>query len=199
MRIIYLSFNRRISPKDSLDFYPTPPWAVQVLLYYEKFKGNILEPACGIGNISEILKKNRYNVFSNDIIDRGYGDLHQDFLTINEVFDNIVTNPPYNKANEFVIHALKCSKNKVAMLLRLSFLEGSNRYSNIYTKTPPTYVYVFSKRVTFMPETIKGNSGSGPTAYAWFIWDKHSKSKCSKIKWIEPHIIDEYRLKIKEF
>ena len=56
---------------------------------------------------------------------------------------------------------------------------------------PPTRIYVFSKRVTFMPETIKGNSGSGPTAYAWFIWDKNKKRKAPEIRWIEPSIIDE--------
>ncbi|MBR2922920.1 MAG: hypothetical protein IKC10_06350 [Alphaproteobacteria bacterium] len=190
-----MSFNRRISSKDSYDFFPTPSWATQVLLHYEKFKGNIFEPACGTGNISEVLKKNKYKVFSNDIVDRGYGDWHQDFLQTDMMFDNIITNPPYNKANEFVLHALDHSQNKVAMLLRLSFLEGATRYSDIYIKTPPTYVYIFSKRVTFMPETIKGNSGSGPTAYAWFVWNKHIKSKSTKIKWIEPNVIDECKKK----
>lgn len=71
MKGVKLSFNRRISPKDSDDFFPTPPWAVQVLLHYEKFKGDIFEPACGTGNISEVLIKNKYKVLSNDLIDRG--------------------------------------------------------------------------------------------------------------------------------
>ena len=111
-----LSFNRRISPKDSDDFFPTPPWAVQVLLHYEKFKGDIFEPACGTGNISEVLIKNKHKVLSNDLIDRGYGDLHKNYLDLKFCVDNVVTNPPYNKANLFVLHALKFSKNKVAII-----------------------------------------------------------------------------------
>ena len=193
MKVVSLSFNRRISPKDSTDFFPTPLWAVRVLLYYERFEGDIFEPACGTGNISDVLKENNYSVISNDLINRGYGETHQDYLTLNEVFDNIVTNPPYNKANQFVLHALKFSRRKVAMLLRLSFLEGAARYSDIYMNMPPSRIYVFSKRVTFMPETIKGNSGSGPTAYAWFIWDKSKKTRKSEIKWIEPQIIDRFK------
>ena len=161
------------------------------MLVYEKFQGEIFEPACGTGNISEVLLKNHYKVLSNDIVDRGYGDKHEDFLKTNFNVANIVTNPPYNRANEFVLHALKFTRNKVAMLLRLSFLEGAQRYNDIYLKSPPAKVYVFSKRVTFMPESIKGNSGSGPTAYAWFVWDKTRKVKTPEVRWIEPDIIDK--------
>ena len=35
---------------------------------------NILEPCCGIGSISKILKENGYSVYSSDLIDRGYGE-----------------------------------------------------------------------------------------------------------------------------
>ena len=42
-----------------------------------------------------------------------------------------------------------------------------------------------------MPEAIKGNSGSGPTAYAWFVWDKTRKIKTPEVRWIEPDIIDK--------
>ena len=83
MKGVKLSFNRRISSKDSDDFFPTPHWAVQALLVYEKFQGEIFEPACGTGNISEVLLKNHYKVLSNDIVDRGYGDKHEDFLKTN--------------------------------------------------------------------------------------------------------------------
>ena len=54
------------------DFYPTPKWATEQLLKYEKFDGDIWEPACGDGAISEVLKEHGYTVTSSDIIDRGY-------------------------------------------------------------------------------------------------------------------------------
>ena len=46
------------------DFYPTPPYATNALLDREKFIGNIWECACGNGDMSEVLIKNGYNVYS---------------------------------------------------------------------------------------------------------------------------------------
>lgn len=188
-----MSFNVRKNSKASLDFYPTPPWAVDALLKYETFTGDILEPACGTGNISEKLKAAGFNVISSDIHDYGYGTPNVDFFSINTPVDNLITNAPYNQADQFVLHALKITKKKIALLLRLAFLEGARRYENIYSKTPPTSVLVFTKRLTFNPESIKGNSGSGYVTYAWFIWDRARSETPPIIRWISPDVIDEYR------
>ena len=56
------------------DFYATPPESTIALLEREVFEGNILEPCCGQGHISEVLKDNGYSVISNDLVDRGYGE-----------------------------------------------------------------------------------------------------------------------------
>lgn len=49
---------------------------------------------------------------------------------------------------EFVLHALKITQEgaKIAMLLRLQFLEGSKRYLKLFETDPPKYVYLFVKR-----------------------------------------------------
>ena len=62
------------------DYYATDPKAVEKLLEVETFNKNIWENACGEGNISKVLKQNNYNVYSTDLIDRGYQDKLVDFL-----------------------------------------------------------------------------------------------------------------------
>jgi len=87
---------------DLSDFYETPSWATQELLRFEKFEGGILEPACGLGAISRELEAKGYEVRSQDLEDRGYGTGNIDFLKQGDSADNIVTNPPFSKALEFV-------------------------------------------------------------------------------------------------
>lgn len=124
------------------DFYATSPEATQWLMRLECFNGPILEPSCGTGHISEVLKEHGYDVTSRDIIDRGYGEGGCDFLSPDNTEWNgdIVTNPPYRFASQFVEKALQIipEGHKVAMLLKLTFLEGQNRRA-LFTKYPPPY------------------------------------------------------------
>ncbi len=91
------------------------------------FRGDIYEPCCGQGHISKVLIKNGYNVFSSDLVDRGYGTPRIDFLMETQKHDNIITNPPFKNALEFAEKAVELSRYKVALLLKLSFLEGVAR------------------------------------------------------------------------
>ena len=88
--------------------------------------------------MSEVLKKAGYDVVSRDIVDRGYGEV-ADFLAIdNLAWDgNIVTNPPYKYAQQFVEKALNIipEGKKVAMFLKLTFLEGKAR-RNLFRSAP---------------------------------------------------------------
>ena len=108
--LAYVGHNER-GDREKDDFYPTPPEATQSLLDRQKFDGNIWECACGDGAMSELLIKSGYNVYSSDLIDRGYGETGIDFLQSTRQVDNIVTNPPFNLATEFTIHGLN-SVNK---------------------------------------------------------------------------------------
>ncbi len=87
------------------DFYATPPEATRALLSVETFKGLIWEPACGDGAISRVLQE-RYPVVSTDLVDRGFGPSGQDFLMQTRVVDNIITNPPFKLATEFIRKSL---------------------------------------------------------------------------------------------
>lgn len=112
------------------------------MLELEQFSNDIWEPACGEGHMSKVLEEHGYNVFSSDKVDRGYGEV-LDFLTYTPNGGNtkdIVTNPPYKYAKEFVEHALDISSNgtKVAMFLKIQFLEGQARrklYNTLSSKS----------------------------------------------------------------
>ena len=119
---------------------------------------------------------------SSDLFDRGYGEVGVDFLKADHLADNIVTNPPYNSAEAFVSAGLVQARRKVALLLRLAFVEGSKRQKTIFSQTPPTRIWVFSERITFYPAGAV-QKGSGTTAYAWFIWDKQDINK-TEMKWL---------------
>jgi hypothetical protein len=150
------------------DFYPTPRYVTKALLKKEKFIGSILEPACGDGAICKVLWDKKLPI--DDCFDtnpRGYGS-QGDFLTYTGPCNNIITNPPYKLAEQFLLHAKKVTQRKIAFLLKTVFLEGKSRY-NIFqdTKFPLKCIYQFSKRINF-----DQTKTSGMLAFAWFVWDR---------------------------
>jgi hypothetical protein len=174
---------KRFADLEGPDFFPTPAWATHALADNEKFSGHIWECACGNGAMSDVLKSYNSRVDSSDLYDRGYGKSGEDFLQASTKTDNIVTNPPYNAAEGFVRNGLALANKKFALLLRLAFLEGANRANTIFADHPPTRVWIFSERITFYPAG-KTATGSGTTAYAWFVWDKEATG--SQLKWLKP-------------
>ncbi len=175
---------KRFADLDGPDYFPTPAWATYALIDNEDFKGDIWESACGNGAMSDVLEKTGAQVRSSDLYDRGYGEAGIDFLNADTRVKNIVTNPPYNAAEGFLRSGLSLAENKFALLLRLAFLEGSNRQRTIFSVSPPSRVWVFSERITFYPANAE-RKGSGTTAYAWFVWDKNSLGG-TELKWFKP-------------
>lgn len=173
---------KRLADINGPDFYPTPTWAVRALVDNEKFEGDIWECACGDGEMSAVLQTTGNDVYSSDLYNRGYGDSGLDFLKSSRTADNIITNPPFNSAEDFVLQAEKLARKKYAFLLRLAFLEGGSRQKRIFNITPPSRVWVFSERITFYPRDAE-IKGSGTTAYAWFVWDK-SHTGQTELKWL---------------
>lgn len=161
--------------RHDLDYYATEPAATEWLCQLEKFDGPILEPSCGEGHISEVLKKQGYEVVSRDLADRGYGESGRDFLCpeIEHWNGDIITNPPYAFAQEFVERALAMvtEGRKVAMFLKLTFLEGKRR-KEMYLNTPPRRIWVSSSRLNCAMNGDFQNFSGSAMAYAWFVWEK---------------------------
>ena len=184
--------NHTESERADLDYYATEPKAVELLLQQEDFSQFIWEPACGEGHISEVLLQNGFDVLSTDIVNRGYKGQRTeiDFLKANLFSDlsgncmDIITNPTYSQAKEFIQKALDISTpgTKIAMFLKLTFLEGQAR-RKLFEENPPKIVYVFSKRVKCAKNGNFENISSSAVAYAWFIWVKGFKGE-PVIRWI---------------
>lgn len=176
------------------DFYPTPHYVTEALLKNETFEGLCWEPACGEGDISKVLiEKGGLEVYSSDLLDYGYGAAGIDFTIENNLFtgghrrvQNVITNPPFNIALDFVYMAKRVADHKICLLLKTTFLEGVERKTMWKDKAFPfKCMYQFSRRVSFGSEKVKSNkqSSGGMMSFAWFVWDKKYEGK-PYIEWI---------------
>ena len=111
-----------------------------------------------------------------------------DFLQCEESFyGDIITNPPYKFAKEFVEHALTLipEGNKVFMFLKLQFLEGKAR-RKLFDKGELKTLYVSSSRILCAKngnfDEMKEGGGSA-VAYGWYEFEKGYKGQTT-IKWI---------------
>ena len=183
------------------DYYATEPKAADLICEVENFDGLIWENACGEGHLSKRLIELGKEVISTDLIDRGYGKGNVDFFKCKETLaPNIVTNPPYKYAKEWVEHSMELLpvEGKLALFLSIQFLESEDR-RELFNKYPPKTVYVCTNRILcgingdFRARDKKGNvlykkdgtpkRMSSAKCYAWFVWVKGYKG-CPQIKWI---------------
>ena len=170
--------------REEHDYYATEPRAADDILSKEDFS-NIWECACGEGHLSKRFIERGKNVYSSDIIDRGYGDV-KDFLSIeNQQWNgDIITNPPFKYAKDFVEKALYIipEGNKVAMFLKIQFLESQKR-KELFRKYPPKTIYVYSNRINTVRNGDFENFKSSTMLFSWFVWVKGYKGE-TIIKWI---------------
>ena len=184
-----------LEARENNDFYATSPLALRCLFRFFRDKDfklskNCLEPACGKGHLSELLKKRYENVVSTDLIDRGYGVGGVDFLkstsftengitlTVSNDFD-IISNPPFKCSTDFINHALDIMQpgRICAMFMKLAFLEGINRYNDLFKRRPPKCFLVLPSRIgcckdgEFRNVDKYGDPIAGSAiAFAWYIW-----------------------------
>lgn len=168
----------RTEAPDALDFFPTPPWAAraggELIQALDPGPWTCWEPACGQGHMAHgLVDYFAAGVFASDIYPYGYGQV-LDFLDPEASapaaqFDWIVTNPPFNAAANFVRAAWPRARRGIAMLCRLSWLEGADRYQLLHGDCPLSVLAPFAERVP-MAKGIWDPKGSTATAYAWFVW-----------------------------
>lgn len=182
------------SKREENDFYATNPETLKLFLYEfwkdNSFEGDILEPACGQGHISETLKEMlpNFNIISTDLIDRGYGQGGVNFLThdYKRTFNTVITNPPFSLAKEFIEKGLEIADKYVIMLCKIQLLEGLKR-KDMFLNTPLKYVYVHTTRQATWkegkPTDSKGKKWATTMCLAWFVWDKEYEGE-PVIRWI---------------
>lgn len=188
---------QRHEAHDSLDDFPTPPWAVRALIEhvikpirpaYQFDRQVCWEPACNRGYMAKPLTEYFKGVYCTDIHDFGWDGQSavRDFLIPmkgDPRCDWVISNPPFRLAAQFINRALDVSSGAVAMLVRTSFLESVERYEKLFKDTPPAIVAQFVERVPM----VKGRhdpSASTATSYAWLVWCWGVEP--TKFVWIPP-------------
>ena len=193
---------QRVEAADSLDFFPTPPWATRALVEHvlvptrwPKFvlsAARCWEPACGQGDMLRPLRETFGEVFGSDIKEyAGEQAARCDFLIpwdcppASASFQWVITNPPFRLAAQFIERGLDVAADGVAMLVRQAFLEGEERYLSLWSVHPPAIVAPFAERVPMFRGRLDPE-GSTATAYCWLVWDKRLRRPRPEVCWIPP-------------
>jgi hypothetical protein len=181
---------QRFEAKDSLDDFPTPPWATRALLEHVIVSKNFphhsaWEPACGEGHMAKVLKEYFGQLDASDIFPYGYGEV-MDFLAPHAVRDTdwIITNPPFRLAERFALKALSLANTGVALLVRTVFIESVGRHERLFSRFKPAFVAQFTERVAMVKGRLDPKASTA-TGYAWVVWLKCPTSKTQLI-WIPP-------------
>lgn len=191
---------QRHEAHDSLEDFPTQPWATRALLdhvlvpRYGGMKGQtVWEPACNRGHMADPLGEYFYAVWASDIHDYGFeGAFQHDFLfpVIPHVIrwggqqpDWIITNPPFRLAEQFIARAREVAGIGCAFIVRSSFLEGVGRYRDLFSKHPPAIIAQFTERVPMVKGRLTA-TGSTATAYSWLVWNTDGGQ--TEFTWIPP-------------
>lgn len=188
---------QRREPPDSLDNFPTPPWATRALCRWlvarelPGIRASCWEAACGAGDMVRPLGELFETVLASDVHDYGWGHPVKDFLFPLPMPqsgrpDWIITNPPFRLAAEFATTALQRARDGIALLVRTAFLEGGERYRTLFSQQRPNHVLQFCERVPMFKGRLDPK-GSTATAYCWLVWDKTWwPTETTVLDWIPP-------------
>lgn len=184
--------SQRVEAHDSLDHFPTPPWATRALCEWLTARRehlpslSVWEPACAEGHMSRTLAEYFKDVASSDVHDYGFGEI-ADFLfqpdSAHNPPDWIITNPPFRLGEQFASKARRLARFGAAMLVRTAFLESADRYWALFHETPPSCILQFVERVPMFKGRLDRN-GSTATAYCWLVWRKGEAK--TRFHWIAP-------------
>lgn len=199
---------RRHAAPDSLDYFPTPPFATRALCEFLQSElvrplgeMSCWEPACGELHMVRPLGEYFRQVRASDV--HRYCDGHDliDFALTGATeppVDLIISNPPFKLAERFIDIGLKVARVAVAMLVRSAFLEGKDRFSNLYSRNPPSFVLQFVERVAMLEGRLvragdvdpfaekEGTKVSSATAYCWLVWVVGDRAHDTRLRWIPP-------------
>lgn len=201
---------QRHTAPDELDYFPTPPFATRALCeFLEQQLGelgglDVWEPAAGERHMTRPLGEYFRHVRASDVFP--YDDELEllDFATVGQFepdVDGVATNPPFNLGAEFIETALGISRRFVAMLVRVAFAEGGERYERLFRDRAPTFELVFVERVVMLKGRLvrkgaidhgadeAGKRASTATAYCWMIWlrdDDGQWNHDTRKRWIPP-------------
>lgn len=181
---------QRFEARNSLDDFPTPPWATRALMTHilnddEIRRDSCWEPACGRGFMAKPLNEYFRYVYASDVHDYGYGQ-EEDFTTSSRLdFDWVITNPPFRLGEQFALRGIESAKQGVALLTRTTFIESVGRFERLFQKHRPYVVAQFVERVPMVKGRLD-RKASTATGYAWIVWRNDLQVSETKMRWIPP-------------
>lgn len=203
---------QRREAKDSLDDFPTQPWATRAVCewlqrevgYLELY--DVREPAANRGYMARVLLEYFGAVEASDVFDYGVGYAVDDYLFPgrNQKTHWTITNPPFRLAPQFIEKARATSQMGVGMFVRSAFLEGQERYETLFAIDPPHVILQFAERVVLhrnkvvdpnvAVEKLNKKTGaiekkkpSSATAYSWLLWlGPERRNRRPEFGWISP-------------
>lgn len=136
-------------------------------------------------------------IITNDIREDSPASFKKDFLNNqftfqDNEFDIVITNPPFNIAQDIINRALEVCKEwgYVIMLLRLNYFWSKERVP-FWKKNIPIRTYVHSKRMNFITEEEQEKRKKEWLKRLW--WDSIEYMHCVWKKWENP---SETKLKL---
>lgn len=149
------------------DLYETPAWVTELLLPHLPSRLRVWEPACGSGKMVAALSAGSHYVEGTDLSIGGRDFLLESSAPMPGDCNAIITNPPYELAQQFIEHALPMAPI-VAMLLRTDFDHAITR-QHLFGRCPSfAKKIVLTKRIKWFEDS----TGSPSFNHAWFIWNR---------------------------
>jgi len=181
---------QRHEPHDSLDYFPTPPWATRAIAERLPLAGYLAwDPCCGEGDMVRPLYEYALAVAGSDVHDYGKGFIVHDFLMPYEPdgiagSEWIFMNPPFRLGIEMVRRALEIATHGVAVFARTGFLESAERYE-LYRERPPALIAQFVERVNIRKGMLDPDVDTA-TSYCWIVWTQAEAKAETRFHWIAP-------------
>lgn len=186
---------RRSEPHDSLDDFPTPPWATRALCEWLISQNEDIasftcrEPTANRGHMVRPLAEYFAHVEASDVHDYGVGYLVLDYLwgPLPGRVHFTITNPPFRLAEQFIARMAATSEFGFAVLVRSAFLEGIGRHQRLFSVNPPSDILQFTERAV-MHRGRLAPEGSTATAYCWLVWLNGASANLgnTKFDWLPP-------------
>lgn len=182
------------------DQYPTPLKPVHAMCNEvrktidKRHNLTVLDPCAGDG-VWGLTWKNMYGVkklYGIDIDDSL--EMPRDFdgwqtanfmeaKMANHKFDLIISNPPFNQAEEFLYRSFEVLNDfgTIAFLLPLAFMSSIGRYERIFDvmEIRPYHIVVSSRRIDFTGQ------GNPHLDVAMFIWTANNWMKYTTMSWVD--------------
>ncbi|NVJ90854.1 MAG: hypothetical protein HWE34_04310 [Methylocystaceae bacterium] len=188
--VLHHDFKSLEEQAEIAEAWETAPWAVRSILRVELLTPSVVDPCCGTGIITDILRKSGYSVHSQDLYDWGFEGA--DKVGSNWLIEDmdltgrtVMMNPPFSLACKFVDKAFALGARKVLCFQRQAWRESQERRM-WWEKRPPARIWLCGDRANTWLFTLPPDQRKNPRMMpcAWYVWEEgHRGIEASNTIW----------------